>query len=181
MTQYSSLKRSTKPMKRSGFKRPEGVYSSFKPRTVGLGRKKRVAGQKTTKKTYAGSKLPKLKTVKNKLWDLCKLITRKTYGNVCYTSGKQGLEGSDWHTGHFIHSSLCSVELRYDLRNLRPQSYDQNINKNGNTLQYRRNLIRDHGEEYVEELETRNQQTKGKKYDVIWYMDKIEEYKALLK
>jgi hypothetical protein len=135
------------------------------------------------RRPVARRKAPKRTTItklKKKLWELCKALTRLKYGNTCYTSGKTGLVGSDWHTGHYIHSSLCSVELRYDLKNLRPQSYDQNINKNGNTLEYRRRLIRDHGVEYVEELEQRNQATKGKQYDSLWYLAKIEEYTALL-
>jgi hypothetical protein len=68
------------------------------------------------------------------------------------------------------------VELRYDLRNLRIQSYDQNINKNGNTLQFEENLIRDHGQAYVDELKARNRATKGLSYGRDWYLKKIAEY-----
>lgn len=117
--------------------------------------------------------------LKDTLWDLCKQIIRKKYGPTCYTCGKTGLQGGNWHTGHFIHSSLCSVAMRYDLRNLRPQCGGCNVWKSGNTLQYRKNLIRDFGEEYVESLERENQETKGKQYDTLWYQNKIEEYKKL--
>ncbi len=84
------------------------------------------------------------------------------------------------HTGHFIASSLCSPELRYDLKNLRPQSYKENINHSGNPLQFERNLILDHGVEYVAELWLRNQMTKGKVYPLEWYKDKVKEYEEIL-
>lgn len=123
---------------------------------------------------------------KETLWQLCKEITRKRYilpsgAWKCYTSGKVITEPKNVHTGHFIASSLCSVELRYDLKNLRPQSYNENINHSGNALQFERNLIRYHGVEYVAELWLRNEQTKGRTYPLQWYKDKITEYQNILK
>lgn len=123
---------------------------------------------------------------KEKLWELCKKITRKRYQRedglwTCYTSEVTLDEPSRVQTGHFIPSSLCSMELRYDLKNLRPQSFRENINHSGNPHQYRRNLIRDHGEEYVKELEERNEKTKGGNYGLFWIKQKIEEYEKLLK
>lgn len=137
---------------------------------------------KTTRKRRKKGELTKLKA---KLWELCKLITRKQYGNAdgtwtCYTSGKSIVLPKNVHTGHFIPSSLCSVELRYDLRNLRPQSYNDNINHSGNPHQFRRNLIAHHGIEYVEELEMRNEATKGFTYSIQWFEDKIAQYELIL-
>jgi len=77
-------------------------------------------------------KQPTPSQLKKKLWELCKQACREQYGNVCYTCGRTGLEGSGWHTGHFIPSSVCGALLRYDLRNLRPQCYSCNINAGGN-------------------------------------------------
>ena len=91
----SRLKRGDKQMKRGAFKN--------KPKN----KKRRV-------------KTP-LQKAKMALWEHCKRITRAKYGNTCYTCGKTGLEGSGWHTGHFISSSICSVHLRYHLDNLRLQ------------------------------------------------------------
>lgn len=146
--------------------------------------------RKGPKKLGMNGGKPRVKTrtitsLKKELWQLCKLITRKRYGlpngtYICYTSGKLIIDPKDAHTGHFIHSSLCSVELRYDLNNLRIQSYDQNINKNGNTLQFQENLIQDHGAAYVRELVKRNQATKGLQYGKDWYINKIVEYQSLL-
>lgn len=126
-----------------------------------------------------------LTKLKDKLWELCKQITRKRYANAngtwtCYTSGKTIFQPKNVHTGHFIPSSLCSVELRYDLKNLRPQSYNDNINHSGNPHEFRRALIANHGIRYVNELETRNAATKGKVYPKEWFAAKIKEYELLL-
>lgn len=136
----------------------------------------------------SGRAKPKKTTVtqlKKKLWELCKQITRKNCVQpdgtwICYTSKKVLVFPKDAHTGHFIPSSLCSVELRYDLKNLRVQSYDQNINKNGNPLQFERNLIVDYGQAYVDELWDRNERTKGIVYPLSWFEDKIREYESLI-
>lgn len=115
--------------------------------------------------------------LKAKLWEECKRITRATYGNVCYTCGKTGLEGSSWQTGHFISSSICSTAMRYDLDNLRPQCYNCNINKSGNWLAYEQHLKRDGID--VEELKARNEATKGLMYREDFYEAKIAEYQQL--
>lgn len=120
-----------------------------------------------------------LSIAKDALWRECKRIIRAKYGNTCYTCGKSGLEGAQWHTGHFIASSVCSVELRYALENLRPQCWRCNINLSGNWIAYEAHLIEDHGQGYVDALKERNRTTKGKQYTLRWYLDKIEEYKAL--
>lgn len=124
------------------------------------------------------SKTP-LAKAKAKLWEECKRITRRDYGNTCYTCGKQGLEGSNWHTGHYISSSICSVYMRYHLDNLRPQCYNCNINKSGNWLSFENHLKQDKGDVFTTELKQLNEETKGKQYDILWYQDKLEEYKAL--
>lgn len=118
-----------------------------------------------------------LAKLKDELWELCKLLTRKKHGYRCYTCGK---DVEFPHTGHFITDATCSTELSYDLRNLRPQCYRCNMNLSGNWVAFEANLIRDHGQEYVDELKKRNQATKGLQYDILWYQRKIEEYKALL-
>lgn len=116
---------------------------------------------------------------KEKLWELCKQIIRKRWGNTCYTCGAQGLEGSNWHTGHFITKSLCSTELAYSLDNLRPQCYACNIHRSGNWVAYEANMIRDNGAKWVEALKQRNRDTIGNKYGSYWIAQKIEEYSLL--
>lgn len=130
--------------------------------------------KRTSLRRKSRSPLAKLK---DRLWELCKELTRKVYGHNCYTCGTY-VEYP--HTGHFITDSTCSTELSYDLKNLRPQCYACNIFRSGDWTTFERNLIRDHGQEYVDELKRRNQATKGLKYDELWYKGKIEEYEKLL-
>lgn len=120
-----------------------------------------------------------IKKLKNKLWELCKQLTRLKYGNTCYTCGTRGLEGSNWHTGHFLTDSVCSTELSYDLANLRPQCYACNIHRSGNWPAFEEHLLRDGVD--IEALKRRNRDTKGRQYDRLWYQAKIAEYELLLK
>jgi 5-methylcytosine-specific restriction endonuclease McrA len=121
-----------------------------------------------------------LAVLKKKLWELCKQITRARYGNACYTCGARNLEGSGWQTGHFITDSVCSTALSYDLDNLRPQCYSCNIHRSGNWIAFEKNLTRDHGKKWVENLKKRNEATVGLKYDILWYRKKVAEYERVL-
>jgi hypothetical protein len=121
-----------------------------------------------------------LAKLKEKLWQLCRKIVKLLYPHVCYTCGKPLIDGSnDFHTGHFIPSSICSTVLRYLLDNLRPQCSGCNVWKSGNWLAFENHLIKDLGKQFVADLKKLNQETKGKKYDVLWYQMKIEEYEAI--
>lgn len=124
-------------------------------------------------------KIP-LKKLKEKLWSLCREIQIKKYGRVCYTCGKQDLEGSNCHLGHFIPSSVCSVHLRYELDNLRPQCYHCNINLSGNWINYETHLINEKGAYIINYLKRKNEFTKGMQYDVLWYEQAIAEYTQIL-
>lgn len=86
------------------------------------------------------------------LWVYCKAITRAKYGNECYTCPKKNLEGSNWHTGHFLPKASCGALLKYDLRNLRPQCYNCNLNLGGNGAEFMRKMIIREGQEYVDQL-----------------------------
>jgi len=121
-----------------------------------------------------------LSKAKAKLWELCKAITRKKYGNTCYTCGKTGLEGSNWHTGHYITKSICSGAIAHDLRNLRPQCYRCNINLSGNWVSFDKRMKEDEGEEFTEALKKENEETKGLKYDTHYYLTRIDEYTVIL-
>ncbi len=115
--------------------------------------------------------------LRDRLWELCKLITRKRYGNVCYTCGKAGLEGGSWQTGHCIPSASGGAYLRYDLRNLRPQCYNCNINLGSNGAEYYRRLVKSEGQKYVDQLF--NDKQKIVKADKIWLENKISEYELI--
>ncbi len=130
------LKRGTKQMKRSGFKQ-RGYFINRKS----FNSTPKVRKPKTEKKK-----------IEDKLWELCKQITRDRYGNTCYTCGKTGLLGGNWHTGHFIPRSVGGAYLRYDLRNLRPQCPYCNVTLSGNGAVFYRNLVEREGQKYVDEL-----------------------------
>lgn len=95
------------------------------------------------------SKQP-ISLLQRKIWELCKQIIRKRYGNTCYTCGKTGLSGSNWHTGHLIPKASLGAYLKYDLRILRPQCYHCNINLGGNGAIFIENLRAKEGHEYVD-------------------------------
>ena len=153
------LKRKTRLNARSGFKR-----HTIKPKPIK--RKKR-----------SRSKKPSIRLLKSKLWNECKRIIRARHGNVCYSCGAQGLEGSNWQTGHFIASSCCSTHMRYNLNNLRPQCMRCNIHMSGNWVPYEAHLKKDGID--VEALKQENEDTKNEMYRADWYEAKIAEYKLL--
>ncbi len=137
-------------MKRSGFKRKIG-----KPMKR---RKLRKHGKSEISK------------VQKELWELCKQIIRLQYGNTCYTSGKTGLQGSNWHTGHMWPKASLGAYLKYDLRILRPQSYDENINRGGNGAVFYAKMLKIHGKAYMNRLE------KDRQVEV----NALEHYKKLI-
>lgn len=96
-----------------------------------------------------GSKLPTIKSLRSKVWKECKRITRKIYPNTCYTCGKKDLVGKDLHTGHFIKERKLPLQLKYDLRILRPQCPSCNLHKNGEEGLYAIMLLKHHGPEYL--------------------------------
>jgi hypothetical protein len=114
--------------------------------------------------------------LKEKLWQLCREIQKKKYGTICFTCKKFIEKGI--HLGHFITSSTCSVELRYDLNNLRPQCYHCNINLSGNWVAFEA-ALKEEGID-IEQLKVRNTATKGKPYPVEWFASQIETYKQLI-
>ncbi len=116
--------------------------------------------------------------LKEKLWLLCRLITKQRYGNKCYTCGKEVPDGKGMHTGHYITSSLCSVPLRFDLRNLRPQCYHCNINLSGNWPNFQ-NRMEGVEPKITLTLMKLNYETKGIQYPAEWFISKIAEYQKI--
>ena len=115
----------------------------------------------------------KISVIQRKLWELCKLLTRKHYGNVCYTCGATGLSGINWHTGHLWAKASLGAYLKYDLRVLRPQCYRCNIHLGGNSAEFYRKMVQENGQEYMDKLHAERNIT-VKAYD--WYLKLLEDY-----
>lgn len=128
-----------------------------------------------TKKRKVTTPLGKLK---KELWELCKQIIRKRYGNTCYTCDAKGLAGSNWHTAHFVARSVCGAYLHYDLRNLRPGCYRCNISLAGNGAVFYRRLVEREGQPYVDQIFADKERIT--KLTPQFLREKIEEYTALL-
>lgn len=127
------------------------------------------------------SKTPLAKT-KEKLWELCKKITRAHYVKKdgtyeCFTCGRLIDSAPKAQTGHFIPSSTCGAYLRYNLRNLRVQDYYCNINLGGNGSEFYRKLVEEVGQEEVDKLFI--DKNKVVKADVAFYEHIIEEYEKI--
>jgi hypothetical protein len=119
----------------------------------------------------------KISIIQRKLWNLCKLIIRKKYGNVCYTCGALGLSGSNWHTGHLIAKAALGAYLKYDLRVLRPQCYNCNINQGGRGSDFYTRMLSEIGEEKMAQLQKDRQVTVNA---MNHYLKLIKEYTDLL-
>ena len=121
--------------------------------------------------------------VKNKLWNECKRIVRARYITEqgywnCYTCDRLIDEPAKAQTGHLIASSICGAYLRYDLRNLRIQCYNCNINAGGNGAEYYRRMVKEVGQEKTDKLfQDKHVSIKA---DIHWYTAKLLEYKEIL-
>lgn len=119
----------------------------------------------------------KISIVQRKLWKLCKEITRKKYGNTCYTCHQMGLSGVNWHTGHLWAKASLGAYLKYDLRVLRPQCYNCNINRGGMGADFYQRMLIEIGEEKMAQLQ-RDRQVIVNAMD--HYQKLISEYEKIL-
>ena len=106
------------------------------------------------------------------IWQHCRRIQYAKYGKTCYTC-KKPVEGQNAHLGHFIPRSVGGVALRYNLDNLRPQCYYCNINLGGNGSAFYKELLKDEGQDFIDQLFALKQTTmKGS----IHYLTLLEKY-----
>ena len=124
------------------------------------------------------------KKLKDELWNECKRIIRARYIKDdgtwdCFTCGKRIDEPVKAQTGHFLPGSTCGAYLRYDLRNLRIQCYNCNINQGGAGADYYRRLQETEGQEYIDQIYKDKHVTV--KADKWWYIEKTLQYKDILK
>lgn len=116
--------------------------------------------------------------IQRKIWQLCKEITRKRYGNSCYTCFRTGLVGSNWHTGHLWPKASLGAFMKYDLRVLRSQCYHCNINLGGNGAVYYVHVLKEIGPEAMAKLES-DRQVMVKAYD--HYLKTLVDYQQIAK
>jgi len=93
-------------------------------------------------------KLPTIKYLQGKVWDECKRIIRAYYGNECVACGTK-VYGSQLHTGHMFKEANLPMQMKYDLRLLRPECLRCNKFLNGNESWYMANVIRQQGGQYI--------------------------------
>ena len=123
------------------------------------------------------SKMP-ISKLQRKIWQLCKQLTRKRYGNVCYTCGLRDLSGTNWHTGHMWAKASLGAYLKYDLRVLRPQCMTCNVWQGGRGADFYAKMLREIGEEKMAELQKDRQKT-VRAYE--HYEQLLKQYQEILK
>lgn len=139
--------------------------------------------KRITTKKKSRPKIKSLKKLKLEVWELCKQITRRRYMLPdrtfrCYTCGSTISDPKDAHTGHFLPSSTCGAYLRHDLRNLRIQDFRCNIHLGGNGAEFYKNLVRDMGQDYVDQLfKDKHKIIKADRY---FYLNLLHEYETVL-
>lgn len=122
------------------------------------------------------SKQP-ISKIQRRLWEHCKRIIRQRYGNKCYTCGRSGLEGSNWHTSHLWPKASLGAYLKYDLRVLRPACYNCNINLGGNGAVFYKRMLEEIGKVEMRNLELDRQKVVVRAYD--HYLKLLSEYEKI--
>lgn len=107
------------------------------------------AVKKTKSKPKKKVKEKSMKSINDKVWELCREIIFTLYGNTCYTTGVTDLQGSNRHLSHLIAKASLPISYKYDLRLLRPASYHSNINLSGDTQNYLSNYLRECNQNYT--------------------------------
>jgi len=99
------------------------------------------------------AKLSKIKTLEAKLKSLLYPLIKKRDGNTCISCGKKNLSKHDWQAGHYIKAELCNIVWRYNEMNINSQCGVCNLWRRGNTIEYRKEMVKKYGEEKVKKLE----------------------------
>lgn len=122
-------------------------------------------------------KLPKIKTLKKKLWDLVSIYVRRSTGDMatCYTCGKVK-HWQEIDAGHAIGGRGNMV--LFDLEIIRPQCKYCNGPQKGMYYEFGTKLNLENGDGWYEK---KKRESKGiKKLDRAFYNDMIDEMKIKL-
>ena len=144
-------------MKRSGFK------------------KKATKPLKRTKLNKV-SQLP-ISKIQKLLWIECKRIVDEQFGTDCYTCPAKNLTGKNKQLGHVPYpKASLGAFLKYDLRVLRNQCFNCNINKGGCGAEAYKRMLKEEGKNFMENLE-KDRQISVKSYD--HYLELLAYYKSI--
>lgn len=131
--------------------------------------RKSIKGQNKTKKQ--GS----IKSLEKKLKRLLYPYIKKRDGNTCISCGKTGLIGMNWHAGHYAKAELCNMMWRYSPININSQCGRCNKWLAGNSVEYRKNLVKKIGEEMVVVIETEYNKPLQMNFDSRAYLEMMIE------
>lgn len=108
--------------------------------------------------------------LKGKAWEAVKAYVRSKEKD-CYTCAAQDLSGQNAQAGHYIPVALAGSNntLSWDKRQIHLQCSRCNGPGQGQQVSYREHLIRDYGEDAVEEMEARR-----------WKVDPIKNWQAII-
>ena len=172
---------------RTGFTRPTFAEALEKKKLKDKAVKKVV--KKVAKKKVKKPKLLTITQLHKLIWIEVKRIIRARYESICYTSGQTGLTGANFQTGHGISRGSLPIKYKNDLRNLRPQSYYENIHNGGNSYVFVCKLEKEkEGLEFLQEAcykdehgiwRARKDINMGSLENWIFLTNQLEEYKKI--
>lgn len=114
---------------------------------------------------------------KKEAWSVFSKFIRVRDKGVCYTCGREGFTGSGYHAGHYATQGASNMFARFNEIFVRGQCYACNILKNGNTIEFRKHLVKDLGEAAVVEFENTYQRVPtGRKWGITDFQEVIEKY-----
>ncbi len=91
--------------------------------------------------------------LKKILWKHFSIYIRTRDNFTCVCCGQVG-SGSGIHAGHYIVKAACGLDYYFSEKNTHAQCYRCNIHLSGNSVEYRKFLLEEYGEEVVIDLET---------------------------
>lgn len=130
-------------------------------------------------------KKPSISSIQKQIWQECRRLSGVSKATHCFTCHRPfEVEGKkvNKQLGHFIPKVFLPMELKYDLRYLRPQCYFCNINLGGSGALFYYNLVTEIGQKEVDKLfldyfvyKDEDKRTEKEKRE--FYLDLLEEYK----
>ena len=120
-----------------------------------------------------------LQKLEDNIWEECKRITRERYKD-CYTCSQKNLQGMNAQTGHMHPKGACGASIKYDLRILRLQCFQCNINHGGMGAVFLENMKKEIGEKEALALLNEASASKGKPIKAHdYYLQLLDEYRQL--